>query len=590
MAVINLTAFSGEQPRLLPRLLPDTAAQLAVDVRLDDGGLTPTRKPRLATTLDQVGYKTIYKHNGDWLAWLTSVHAAPGPVASDRLYFTGDGVPKVRVDGDVYPLAVPVPANALTAALGGTGTGDMSTRVYVYTWVTAYGEESEPAPASEPIDWQPGQTVTLSGFTSTPIGRAINRQRIYRSQTGRSGTYLYLIAERAATNANFVDAVAVDDIKEPLPSANWHAPSDQLRGLVAMPNGMMAAFVDRELHFCEPYHPHAWPEGYRLIVDFPIVGLGSMGNSLVILTTGLPYLVTGTHPASMQMVELEENLPCINAGAIVDLGYAIAYPSNEGLVAVRADGSIGIVSSNLFSLERWASFSPKTMVAGQFAGRYVAFYDTVDIDGTNISGAFFVDIAGTPFLLRSGVRASTTFFDVEDSALYFAPPDEPGVYRYDPPDGMRTPMAWQSKEFVLPAADTFGAILIDSTYNPSGNELAAIEQEMAEAIAENEAAIAAGPVRGALGGSAIGAYPVNGDLLRPMPSAAEVTPGSGSIGLLTVTVTADGRKIATISKSGRPVRLPAGFRARRWEISVYGDVQIERIAMARTIDELKVTP
>ena len=41
MATLKLVGFSGEIPKLLPRLLPDMSAQAAFNVRLDDGALTP---------------------------------------------------------------------------------------------------------------------------------------------------------------------------------------------------------------------------------------------------------------------------------------------------------------------------------------------------------------------------------------------------------------------------------------------------------------------------------------------------------------------------------------------------------------------
>ena len=70
----------------------------------------------------------------------------------------------MRVDGDTYGLAVTAPTAALSVAATGSGTGDTATRLYVYTVVTEFGEESEPSPASAGIAWQSGKTITLSGF------------------------------------------------------------------------------------------------------------------------------------------------------------------------------------------------------------------------------------------------------------------------------------------------------------------------------------------------------------------------------------------------------------------------------------------
>ncbi|MDP9871585.1 hypothetical protein J2S88_001305 [Agrobacterium tumefaciens] len=69
MPAINISAFIGERPLILPRLLPETAAQEAVNARLDDGGLTPLRKSGKTGYFVEAGAKTIYRHNGAWLSW-----------------------------------------------------------------------------------------------------------------------------------------------------------------------------------------------------------------------------------------------------------------------------------------------------------------------------------------------------------------------------------------------------------------------------------------------------------------------------------------------------------------------------------------
>jgi hypothetical protein len=577
---IVLTAFRGEQPRIIPRLLPETAAQRAINARLDDGGLTPFRVPAKEADAS-AGKKTIYKHGADWLTFDTVVDAAPGPVATDRLYYTGDGVPKMRVGTDVYDLAIAAPSPALTAVLGGAGSGDVSTRIYVYTWVTDFGEESEPSPASNAVDWQPGNTVTLSGFAATPANREITKQRIYRSQTGTTGTWFYLVAERAAASTDFVDNVAVDALQEPLPSADWNAPPAGLAGLKAGPNGMMAAFAGKDVYFCEPWRPHAWPEKYVQTADYAIVGLAWIGTALVIMTEGQPYLASGTAPETMRMDKLETNLPCINQRGIVDLGYAVAYPSHEGLVAARADGTIGIVSSRLFDRDSWLALSPSTFVAAQHAGRYAAFYDTTDANGARVAGAIFIDPGGEGDLIRSADIAAAAFYELESGGLFFLDALDNDIYRLDAPGAIRARLYWKSKPFILPYPENFGVIRIDANATLTGDEQANDAAAQAGAIAANAALIAAGSIQGEINANPLNVLPVNGNILQDVPD------GSPSV---TVTVIADTTRSIDIGQTNRPVRLPSGFTAEQWEIEVSTNVRIHRIAMAKTMDELKMTP
>jgi hypothetical protein len=577
---IRLTAFRGEQPVLIPRLLPDTGAKNAVDVRLDDGGLTPT-KARVQVDTVTAGHQTIYRHGGDWRSWADVVHAAPGPVATDRLYFTGSGVPKMASGGTDYDLKLAAPAGALTASLGGVGAGDVTTRLYVYTWVTGFGEESEPCPASNEVNWQPGNTVLLTGFVNAPAGRNITKQRIYRSQTGQSaGTYFYLIAERAASNSNFTDNIAVTAFQEALPSADWTPPSDDLKGLVSMQNGMMAAFVGRELCFCEPYRPHAWPDKYKLLMDSDIVGLGAIGSSLVVVTKGQPHILTGGHPGSMQGLRLEENRPCINGRGIVNLGFVIAYPSTDGLCVVAANGEVRLATQTLFNRDKWLELDPATFVAAQHSGRYVAFYDTTDSQGAPIAGAIIIDV-GAPFLIRTAERAIAAHFDLESSGLYLLRPSDNNVYRYDAPDGARKTLYWRSKEFILSQPTSLGAIKVDAD-SFSAEDIAAQNAARAAVIAANQALIGAGPGGGEFNGSPIHTYTLNGDNLGDVPPLDADICDCG--------VYADGVLIHRISVANRAERLPSGVLANRWEVDILANVTVSQIAVAKTMDELKQIP
>lgn len=522
---------------------------------------------------------TIYLHGEDWLAFPGKVDAAPGPVAADRLYYTGDGKPKVRIDANnTYLLKVPAPTSAPVANVGGTGSGDVSTRVYCYTFVTAYGEESEPSPASNEIAWQSGMTVTLSGIQADPGGRNITKQRFYRSQTGQVGTDFYFIAERDVSGANFVDSVAPSAIGEVLPSRFWNPPPDNLEGLIALPNGIMAGFVDKQLYFCEPYRPHAWPEIYVLTTDYPIVALGVLGATLIVLTEGYPYRVTGTTPSAMSMEKIEQRLPCINARGVVDLGHAIAWPSTDGLAAYRGDGTVALASANLFAPRDWRRLNPSTMRAGQINGRWIGSYNAVDEHGQPISGSLIIDLSGASFLIRCDTKARSWFHDITSGLLYFLAADVDEVRLFDSPTGDTLRYYWKSKQFVLPKPDNMGCILIDTGGAVTPDQIDARQQLIAEITALN-AALFAAPIGGELGGEAMNATTLAGDLLIPIPPSL----GTG----LTVGVYADGELVATVGTTDRQARLPSGKLARVWEIDVFGDFEIDQITLARTPDDLK---
>lgn len=575
MASLRFAQFSGEIPRLIARLLPDTGSQFAENVRLDDGGLTPIRKPRLEhqfETPDNI--QTVYKFGNDWLAWDSVVNAVPGPVATDRLYYTGDGVPKMRIGSTVYDLAVPAPTAALTGVVTGSGAGDVITRLYVYTFVTDFGEESEPCPISADINWQAGQTVTLSGFEAAPAGRAISKQRIYRSQTSnQAGTDLFFLEERTTTTSNFVDTYAPDAFGEVLPSRDFNPPPDDLQGLISMPNGMLAAFSGKQLCFSEPFIPHAWPEKYRLTATYDIVGLGSYGTTVVAGTRGYPFVASGNAPESMIEEKIEVNLPCVNGRGMVDLGYSVAYPSNDGLVVVSSGGA-SIVTDNLYTRPDWQKLSPATLIGGQFAGRYFASYEYVEIDGSISSGIEIIDLTGDqPFVLRGGEKADAFHYNIESGALFVLYGNN--VFEWDAIGQVNEIMTWRSKRFVLPAPVSFGAILVE------GGTLMTPEQKQAEqdaidaVIAANAAKIAAG-MGSEINGAAIDLFAFNGDSLEPLPQSK----------FISVSVYADDQLIRVVTELNKVCRINGNRRAKTWEIQVNGTAEVEQITIATTVREL----
>lgn len=579
MALLKLIGFAGEQPKIIPRLLGDTFAQSAYNTRLDDGGLTPIRKARFVQQLANPpagGYGTIYLNGTTWLAWKGQVYCAPGPVATERLYVMGDGAPKMIVGGTTYALAVNRPTTPLTATASGTATSNLgSNRVYVYTFVTDFGEESEPCPASNDVYWQPGQTVTLSGFAAAPAGRNITKQRIYRSQTSTTGTRLYFIAERNVSTANFVDNIPSEQIQEELPSASWNTPPSDLTGLVAGPNGMMAAFRGKEVWFCEPYRPHAWPEKYVLTTDYEIVGLAWFSGSMAIMTKGVPYIATGTAPENMVMEKTELNLPCINAKGIVDLGYSVVYPSHDGLVMVSTSGT-SVATSNLFSRDDWMRLGPQTMVAGQYNGRYFTSYRYSDARGQEFQGSFIFDLTGQqPFLIRTDKRADAMYYDVPTGTLYML--IGASIYQWDSLSEVNELQAWKSKLFILPRPTNFGAILIEADEGLTEEEIIALEAEIARIEAENRTKFASATLQGELDGAALNAFTINGDILEPVPTLNRT---------VSVSVYADRKLVATVGKVNRMARLPSGFLSTHWEIEVSSDTPITQITMATTGQEL----
>lgn len=573
--IIKLTGFMGESPRTIPRLLPDTMAQEAYNTKLENGALKPIHQGRLDRRLDEPA-QTIFLHKGEWLDWGAVVDVVQGPVADDRIYFTGDGVPKILFEGETMDLAVPAPTAPLTASISGTPDPDLSSTIlYTYTHVTSLGEESEPAPVSDGLLWSEGIPVTLRGFGATPPNRRITKQRIYRSQTSTTGnTQFFFIAERDIGQGDFIDGDL--PIVEPLGSTDFNTPPDGLQGITTLANGMLAAFDGKRLYFCEPFYPHAWPEKYVLTTDYDIVALGSFGSSIAIMTTGMPYIASGTAPENMVMEKIEVNLPCISARGVVDLGYAVAYPSHTGLVSISSNGA-SLVTSSILTRDQWLQMNPYSFVAGQYAGRWMASYAYTDVAGSEKRGIIIIDLTGeNAFLIRNTDHADAMHYDITTGALYILKSGTE-IYEWDSLAQPYGEQLWRSKQFVIQTEINFGALLVEGDDVTTPAQKKTMQDKAAAIMAANRVLIDSQRAGGQVGGYAIGATPVGGSLL----DAVNNDPAS-----LAVTIYADGRPVFTTSKMNKVIRLPAGFLARTWEIEVRGNIQVSQITMAASASEI----
>ncbi|KEP68811.1 hypothetical protein DL1_08470 [Thioclava dalianensis] len=459
----RITGFKGAIPRMNARLLPSGYATVARNTRLESGALDPMQDAEDVATLGAEA-RTIYRFNGQWLSWMDVVDAVPGPVAADRLYITGDGSPKLFQGGTSYDLALNPPADAPSIATTGELQSDdpeAETILYVYTFVTGFGEESPPSPASRPIYYGDGTVVTVSGFSQPQADRNVSKMRVYRSQTDLAGaTTLYFVKEISINSVSFVHDLANDPMQEPINSVDYDQPPADMVGIVSMPNGMMAAFSGKQVLFCEPYIPHAWPEKYRLLVSHDVVGLVALGSSLIVLTTGTPYIMQGTHPENMTQTQLESELPCLSKRGIVDLGYQAVFPSIEGFVQIGPDGSAQVISRQIFSISDWRELNPTSITATNYNGRYM-FSWAAPVGGERSLG--FIDITGDrPFYAAADASCAGFWRDLTTGYVHYLAGNDTGaqVKRWDA--GSPLTQVWRTGKLYYPSITSFGVIMIDA--------------------------------------------------------------------------------------------------------------------------------
>lgn len=374
-------------------------------------------------------------------------------------------LPDDATEGDIIDVVRLGPRNAIVNNMASDLLAEST--VYAFTWVTSLGEESAPSPVSGGVLMAPGRTATITMSTAAPAGRLVTKKRVYRSVTTESGTTdLFFVAEVNSSTTTYTDSLSTA-AQEAIATSDFNTPVSSLRGMVALPNGIMAGFSGRDVYFCEPYIPHAWPQKYSQRVNADIVGLVALGSSLIVLTKQNPWRLEGLHPDSMSLVKIEANFPCLAKRGIVDMGYSAIYPSNDGLVEVSADGSTRLISSPLWDREQWRALAPTSFRSAQFIGRYAFSYDPQSNGSRRLC---YLDLTGElPFLIPvDSANYLDLHYAIQTGRLIGLKADGVTIASIDDPGaGLRTAI-WESKPYILPSPDSFGAVKIDGAPPASG--------------------------------------------------------------------------------------------------------------------------
>ena len=188
MAGIKITNFLGIAPKLSPELLGAQFAQTAVNLNPYSGDLIPYRVPKeVGNTNRGAGVQTIYPLRdpndatvNKWLSWTSDVDIAVPTTLDEeeqRIYYTGDGVPKVTdyslavvgagpypVAGGSYDLGLPLPTTKPSAS------------------ATAFTEKTTSTVAR---DGNGVATIETSAAHGLEVGSKVNISQL----TYRTGTY-----------------------------------------------------------------------------------------------------------------------------------------------------------------------------------------------------------------------------------------------------------------------------------------------------------------------------------------------------------------------------------------------------------------
>lgn len=272
--------------------------------------------------------------------------------------------------------------NIHVQATGSTNYTPVNTATsYVYTFVNDLGEESAPSFASATILRPDGVAITVTTPGDVPTGTdadyGITSKRIYRAASGSTGTAFLFVAEIPLAQTEYVDTVPDTELGDPLESTDWDLPPSDLRGILALPNGVMAGFSRNQLCLSAQNRPHAWPVRNRYTTDTDIVGIGSIDTTVLVGTENFPYAALGNDPSAYSMTKFEVPQACVSKRSIASLtGIGVVFASPDGLLAVSGAGQIRNLTENIFTREQWQELRPETIIGVAHDDVYHFFYDT----------------------------------------------------------------------------------------------------------------------------------------------------------------------------------------------------------------------
>jgi hypothetical protein len=274
--MFRVDVFAGEVRGVAPRLIDKTQATKAVNCLLSNGDL---RSIEEALPLDVQptlagGVSSLYLYGTHFFSWAGRVNAVGSPVrqdAYDRVYFTGDGVPKyTRNDIALgagalpfadYELGIPAPDAAPIITYEAPETNedplDDDTRYYVCTFASTVGEESAPSPVSAKVVVQAPDTDTLTVSLPTLLTNSsdVAFVTLYRSATGGSTAEFYKVKTVAIGTESVVDDVPESSLGNLLATEYFEKPPTDMHSLIMITGGMLVGASGQTVCPSEAYLP-----------------------------------------------------------------------------------------------------------------------------------------------------------------------------------------------------------------------------------------------------------------------------------------------------------------------------------------------
>lgn len=370
----------------------------------------------------------------------------------------------------------------------------LESRAYVFTFVNRLGEESAPFgvteltlnSGSERVKFFINSSRWESKFDSMQTGRyKLHGIRVYRTAVGGTASAMYFYVGTVTTSAEtfvlpgevYLDRFGYEgasyvfhDSKKSAELGSACTTIDfisdvselqKLQGLTTLYNGILAAFKDNEVWYCEPYMPWAWKRANVHTLAHKVVALLPSEQGVYVLTDNCPYYVSGQTPDSMVPTKLPGQYPCIDKRSAATVSGKNIYISGDGPVII--DGGNVSIDTMAFNRDTWRSEASSHMsysgrVGLMAYGHRFIIYITAPSVGV---GGYLVDLdtkawtrISTP-IMNAIIAPPRTGNSWTDNLVYSTGSGNWMVFGASDQTSL---WSWASKDFILQKPTNFGAI------------------------------------------------------------------------------------------------------------------------------------
>lgn len=395
MPGLRITKFGGMAPINSDHSLPKHMAVVAENVDLSRHTLRPWRAP--AKVAEGAG-RALWREECCTLTF-DDCHASVAYAAINcgRVFAadTGHGYPVTAKVADAcastwcrlgFPCDIPAPVPAaLAPAAFADNIHRRQLRSYVYRLRNAFGEMSQPSPASIEVEVDSTAVVTVTGIPAAFPGWCVEAVLIYRSE--QELTYgadkqdidgsFFLIGEAPLGTTDFSDDPAAVQPEDELDGEEFDEPPANLRFVRYWGDAQLSGLAGDALVFSLKHHYHAWPS--RLAVTFHSTPRAwVVGKSTgYVLTDGSPAIVALKGDCEggscHQVRELDDKHPIVSIRSAVTYNDHAIYATKDGLLMISPAGQCQLLTDDYFARDQWQALEPWTMVGVVHDGHYFGF-------------------------------------------------------------------------------------------------------------------------------------------------------------------------------------------------------------------------